>query len=418
MNKQDDAFFLYEATARELLNHDKVQEDPAVYRRALKHQEWLSKNVEKSRRHGDTGELRAERCRIINELNKLAVWKLHQSFVELCAQVETEAEQEPTEHLPHIVDPLRSAKLGPEGHTRYAIQDIVDARSHANCQEALCICNNAVKCISKNGDQTELALAYLYQADAQARNNQLEQGIELAERARRILEMRGDRHNIVVSRLLLARLQAAKDISTARLEYREALDCCQKLESETKQSVPSEEAQLYEQIIYEIQLILTDDRKVLREQYVQRYLLKPISVLELSDGPDVIIRPARLAEFIITGDFRIEGQTYFLCLQSEAVGPPELQAGATHFALPVPEDGWLGPISKKQDYALVRQEAQYTREGPAVSWMEEEWIEGHFTRDKTTGRIFFSAPARDVRIIGQESSDQQGRIVGLFKPAD
>lgn len=421
MDEKDDVYSLYEATARKLLNQDRIRQDPAVYPRARRYQQRLSKNIKQSQSQGDTDELRAERCRIINELNKLAAWKLNKSFTELCAQLEPVAEQVLTKCLPHINDPLCSARPNAEGSAGPLIEEIIRIRWHTECEEALCLCKDAVACASKHGAPADLAIAYLYQADALARNKQFEAGIELAERAKRILEMKGDRHNVLIAQLLVAHLRAAQDQDDARPEYLEALSYCRRLESEKKQAAQKKEAQLYEQITKEIQLALEDVSKVVRAPYTSGYLLDSIPVLQLSDGPDVISRPATVMDYAITGEFKMEGRTYLLYPINEmAEHKPEVQVGAVHFALLVPEEGWLGRTSKEQDYVLARQETQITQEGPGVSWEKQEqvWVGGRFECNATTGKIDFLSTK--PRIIGDERTEEQaegqGLVIGLLKP--
>jgi hypothetical protein len=411
MNEQDDVYSLYEAGVHELLS--RIGPKHRLYSNALVYQERLHENIKQSRSQ-DTDALRAERCRIINELNKLAVCVLGMSFAELCAQIQPALAQDSTERLPYISDPLPLVRLGPEGTVRHPIEDVRKARSHASREEALRFCNDAVQYASKHGDQAELALTYLYQADAQARNNRLEVGIKLAERARQILQMRGDHHNAMVAQLLAACLQATQDVDRARLEYLEALSLCRKLESEKRKPAQSEEAQPYERIIEEIQQVLKDLNKVAKEEPVSRYLLSSIPILQLSDGPEAISRPASVVNYIANGQFRIDGRTYFpYPLYQTEEHTLKLKADAVHFALRVPEDGWLDPASKEGDYALVQQEPRATEEGPAVLWTENEWVTGRFEQDRGGNIRFLPQPAR---IIGSQKVEPC-KAVALLKRA-
>lgn len=421
MGEQDDAYSLYKATAQELLNRDEIRLDPVLYRRALGYQQMLSENIELSRLHGDSPELNAARCKIINELNKLAVWKLDTSFVELCARIEPTQEKEPTRRLPHISDPLRWAQLGSEGPMHVLLEDVIKARSCADCEAVLRLCDYAVECAIRHGRPADLALVYLYQADAQAQVNRLEAGIELAERARQILKIWGDHHNAMVAQLLLALLKAAQNLDNARVEYLEALILCRRLESWKKEAARSEEALSYGRIVQEIQQALDDVGKVIREQHSQKYFAHSIPILRLTDGPDMISRASRMIDQVAPGEFRAGGRTYYLYPADNTTGQTlELETDAVHFALPVRENGWLGPASKKQDYALVQQESPVTQEGPAVLWMHEEWIvAGRFTRDATTGTIRFVALRDSARVIGGEpGTEERGCVVGLFKPVN
>jgi len=325
----------------------------------------------------------------------------------------------PPKCSPNTSEPLLLVRLGPEGPVRLVLEDVIEAQSNATCEEILHLCNAAVECAKSFGDQAELALAYLYQAKAQAQNNRLETGIKLAERAIEILEMWGERHsgdhNVMVAHLLLACMQASQDTNNARKEYRKALDLCRKLEAE-KKPLRTEEAQFYGHIGKEIQDALNDVNRVITEKYTRKCSLNSIPILQLSDGPEVLFKPSGVINYIATGEFKIEGSRYFLYPVDETVHALELQTGAVHFALRVPEEGWLGLFGNEQDYALVRQEAKITSEGPAVLWTEERWIAGRFERDVTTGRIEFAAPELDVRVIGKEQGKVQGRVVGLLRP--
>jgi hypothetical protein len=327
-----------------------------------------------------------------------------------------------SERLRHIGDPLLLAKLGPEGPVRSLLEDVVRARLDADCEKALYLCNAAVECARKRGDQAELALTYLYKADLQARSGQLEPAIALVNRAQRILDMCGERywedcHNVMVAQLQLAHLQATKDPWSAQLCYQEAGHICQKLKAEKKETARSKAAQLYEQILTEIQLALQDVSSVARGQYTQKCFLNWIPILQSPNVPDVVVGASQVIDYVTTGEFRIEGRSYFLYPVDEAIQHSlELEPGVVHFALPVPRDGWLVQTSKAQDYALVRHERQVTREGLAVSWTKDEWIGGRFDRDVTTGRIRFVPSKDSVKIIGKKRLVGQGYIIGLLKP--
>ena len=351
--------------------------------------------------------------------------RLVQEIEELQAQLaQIEADMQAKAELgPHINDPLSLAELGSGGPACLFLKDTIKARSHSNCEEALLLFIDAVECVGKHVDRTQLALAYLYQADAHARNNGLKAGIKLAEQAKRILRIWGDRHNTLVAQLLIARLQASRSSKNTRREYLEALALCRKLESEKKETAQSEEARLYEQIIEEIQQVLNDVSIVTKKPYAQRYPLNSILFLSLSDGPDAIVGRSRVIDYRATGEFRIEGGTYFLYRLDGTEGhTSELQHSAVHFVLPVPEDGWPSPISKKEeDFALVRQEAQVTQEVPGVLWRNEQWVTGRFERDATTGSTHFVALkplviGREIIEVEQKAAGQ-GCVIGLLKPS-
>ena len=328
----------------------------------------------------------------------------------------------PGERFQYFRHPLLLAKLGPEGPVRDLLEDVVKAQSDANFERAFRLCNAAVACARKHRDQAELALAYLFKADAQARNNQIESAIDLTSRARRILDMCGERHwgdchNALVAQLQLARLQAAKDLESARLCYLEAESMCQRLEAEKKETARSKDAQLYEQILTEIQLAQQDVSGVIKEECTQKCLLNWIPILQSPNVPEVVIGASRVIDYVTTGEFKIEGHSYFLYPVDEAIQHSvKLLPGGVHFAVPVPRDGWLVQTSKARDYALIRQETHITQEGPAVLWTKDEWIGGRFDRDVTTGRIRFVPSTDSVKIIGKKRFLGQGYVVGLLKP--
>jgi hypothetical protein len=411
MNEQDNVYSLYEAGVHELLS--RIGPKHRLYSNALVYQERLHENIKQSRSQG-TDALQAERRRIINELNKLAVCVLGTSLSELCAQIKLAEEQGPTDSSSNIIDPLLSAKPGPEGPVHQLLENVINARPCADCETLLRLCREAVECARKHGDQTELALACLYQAEAEARNNQLETGVKLAERARQVFEMQGDHHNAMVAQLLLARLRVARDLGGARVQYLKALDCCQKLESHKKECAQSEEALLYRQITQEIQRVLRVLSRMIEEAHTAGYVSSSIPILQLSEGPDAICASSQVIDYVASGEFRVEGHTYILYPLNQTVRHTlELENRAVYFALRVPEDGWLDPASKQGDYALVQRETRVTQEGPAVLWTKDEWVAGRFERD-TEGNIrFFPQPAR---IIGSQKVEPR-TAVALLKRA-
>jgi hypothetical protein len=409
MSEQGDVYSLYEAGVYELLSQ--IGPKHHLYSNALVYQKRLHENIKQSRSQ-DTDALQAERCRIINELNKLAMCVLGISFSELCAQIELAEEQGPTGGSPNILDPLLSAKPGPGGPVHQLLENVIKARPCADCETLLRLCSEAVECARKHGNQTELALACLYQAEAEARNNQLETGIKLAERARRILEMQGDHHNAMVARLLLARLRVAWDLGSARVEYLKALDYCQKLEFDQKEIAQNDKALSYGQISEEIRHALEDVSRVTEGKPIPRFVLSStIPILQLSDGPHVIFAPSGVIDYVAPDDFRIKGRLYFLHpLDRTGSHTLELRADMV-FALRVPYDSWLDPASKEGDYALVQQEPKAAEEGPAVLWTESEWVTGHFERDRE-GNVRFSP--QPPRIIGAQK-DEPRQAVALLK---
>lgn len=313
----------------------------------------------------------------------------------------------------HINDPLSLVEPGPQGPVQVLLERVANAWAHANRNEALHLCKAAVRCANQTSDVAGTALAQLYLADIYARSGRLAEGADLARSAARRFKLLGDRHNAMVARLLLARLERSlQRLDEAWLDYQQALDMCQKLQSEEKEAA-RRRATLYEQIAVEIQDAVTDITTAIADQCDQIHrLLASIPILRLSDGPGTtIFERSNVVDYIATSEFLIAGRTYYLHPLDETLGNRlELKAGAVHFALPVPEDGWLDPVSKKGDYVLVRQEIQSTQEGPGVLWTGENWVGGQFKRHVTTGGIRFVAP--QPHIIGKA----QGYVIALLKP--
>ena len=343
----------------------------------------------------------------------------------------------------HINDPLSLAEPGSRGPVQVLLDQIANAWAHANQGEALYFCKAAMQCANQTKDVAGTALAQLYLADTYARSGRLAEGADLARSAARRFKLLGDRHNAMVAHILLARLERSlQHLDEARLDYQQALDMCQKLQSEEK-GAARRKAALYEQIAVEIQEAVMDIATAIAERFDQMCcLLDSIPILRLSDEPGMVVsKRSDMVSYVSTGEFLIAGRTYYLHPLDEAPGNgPELRADAIHFALPVPEDGWPDPASKKGDYVLVRRETQVTQEGPGVLWTGERWVAGRFERDVATGGIRFVAP--QPYIIGREQDyvtpllerdvatgsirfvapqpyimgEEQGYVIALLKP--
>jgi hypothetical protein len=274
------------------------------------------------------------------------------------------------------------------------LTDAIEARSHASYAQALCLCEDAVKRAGKCGDQVQLGLACLYQADVQARNRRIEEGIGPAKRARRILEIRGDRHNAMVARLLTARFQqVSQDLDGARLEYLEALGLCRKLEAEAHEGASNTEAHLYRQTIEEIERVL-----------------ESIAVSKRAS--------ARMIDYVTIGQFTIGGHSYHLYPFYKTRGHLlELTPGASYCVRPVPEDGWRDPAIMKEDYILMQRNTQVIQEGPGflltgeadAPSAAENWTGGQFRREPATGDI--RPVPSEHRTIGESEYP-----VALLKP--
>jgi hypothetical protein len=450
MSKQADHLSSYEIGIRRLLNG--MGQSHPRYSEALVYQQRLEENIAKSRQYGETPTLDAERFAIVHQLNDLALSALGKSFSELCDQI-TLATQVKAKVRLNIDDPLSLIQPDTEGPASLFLEDIIEARSRSDWEEMLRLCDDAQKFISKyreSRDQVGIATIHLYQADAQTRTGSLEKGIATARRAKGTFE-RCDHPYLTVAHLLLARLKARQNLGDAQQEYEDTLKHCQDRESRVEEGVQSKEAWFYEQIIEqagvveiigqvenkeawfykqiteEIKRVKRDLSQVLVEEFKQSCRLNSIPILRLSDGPDMIFEPSGMIEYIATGEFEIKRHSemcpYLLRSLDETRKTLELKSGAVHFALPVPEDGWPTPTSKEEeDFLLVRQEAQITREGPGVLWTSEKWATGRFERDDT-GIIYFTASK--PYIIGEETIEiekevteekAQGCVIGLLKP--
>ena len=311
----------------------------------------------------------------------------------------------------HIDDPLSLVELGSSGPVQVLLTRVSNAWKNANRDEAVRSCYAAVRSANQANDLTGIALAQLYLADTCARCERPAEGVDWARRAARRFGLLGDDHNAMVAHLLLAGLGCSlHNLDQAQLDYQQALEICQRLQSEEK-GAARRKAALYGQLAEEIQRAITATATTAAEH--DQAHLSPFPILRLSDGPDMAVSEHSdvIGYAATTGEFLIAGRTYYLYSLGET---PENQVGletdAVQFALPVPKDGWLDPASKQGDYVLVQQEAQITREGPGVSWTGEKWVGGRFERDAATGNIHFTTP--QPHIIGRA----QGCAIALLKP--
>ncbi len=270
-----------------------------------------------------------------------------------------------------------------------------------------------MRCAERANDIPGTALAQLYLADAHARVGQLAKGADLARRAAEVFGMGGSSHNAMVAYLLVARLERSlRRLDNARWFYQKALDTCRRLQAEDRSAARLEET-LYGRVAMEIQSAMTDVATAIARRFEQICrLLDSIPILCLSDAPsrDVFER-SNVVGYVATGEFLVEGRAYYLHpLSGVPKSRLELKAGAVHFALPVPRDGWLDSSSKKGDYALVRRETQITKEGLGVLWTGEDWVGGRFERDANTGDVRFTSSG--MHVIGEE----KGYAIALLKP--
>jgi len=257
------------------------------------------------------------------------------------------------------------------------------------------------------------ALAQLYLADIYARYERLAEGVNWARRAAKRFRLLGNNHNTMVAHLLLAHLEhSLHNLDQARRDYQQALDMCQKLQMEEKRTA-RREAAWYGEIAEEIRSAIAEVSTTVVGRFDQTRHLDSIPVLNLSDGPDAAIgeHSDRAGHVTATGTIIIAGRTYRLYPLDRALeNGVELRPGAVYFALAIAEDGWLDPMSKEGEYALVQWKPQVIQEGPGVLWTGEKWIGGQFKRDLTTGDIHFVSP--QPHIIGEE----RGYVVALLKP--
>ncbi len=272
-----------------------------------------------------------------------------------------------------------------------------------------------MRCAEHANDIPGTALAQLYLADAYARIGQLARGVDRGKRAARVFGMRGYSHNAMVACLLVARLESSlQRLDDARQSYQDALELCKRLQDRERTNT-RHGAAFYGQIASEIQDTMTDVAKTMAKQFDRMgRLLDSIPILRLSEAPSKsVFERSNIVGYVATGEFLVDGRAYYLYpLRLISKSHLELQAGAVHFALPVPENGWLDAASEKGDYALVQRETQVTKEGPGVLWTGEDWVGGRFERDAPTGEIHFVSPMS--HIIGQE----KGYAIALLKPVE
>jgi len=302
----------------------------------------------------------------------------------------------------------------PPGPVHVLLTKVSNAWGQANRDEALRSCYAAMRCANQANDLAGLALAQLYLADTHARCEHWAEGANWARRAIRRFRLLNNNRNAMAAHLLLARLERSlRNLDEAQMNYQRALDLCRKLQAEEKRTARREAAAWYEGIAEEIQGTIADISTTVTGQFDQTYRLDFIPILYISDGPDraTVERSDVVGHLKTTGEFLIAGRTYHLYPLGEVLGSKvELKPDAPYFALAIPEDGWLDPVSKKGDYVLVQKQLQATQEGPGVVWTGENWMGGQFERDATTGEVRFVSPR--PHIIGAE----RGYVVGLLKP--
>jgi len=406
MSEQNDAYSLYEAGTRELLN--RMGRGHPLYFNALVYQQRLSENIARSRQYGDTDTRRAGRAEIIRQLNELSSSELGISFSELCDQVTPPAIQESTQRS--LFDLARLSPGEPASKlVCLLLEDLCKACSDDDWEKIQRRYEDIVEC----GDQMGIGMAQLYRADAHARNNNPEEGIKFAGRAINSFWLANDHCKQIVAHLFLAHLKQESDaFDDAEQEYRKANILYDERISKANEPAQSEEDVFNRQIRKEIQEGLRDVGKAAKDRLTRRCFLnpmKPIPVLQPGDRPDMIREPSRMIDCVATDVFKINERPYLLYSLDDTGGRTlELNADALHFAYPVPEDGWLDTDSKRGDYALVQRETQISQEGPGLSWTERNWVWGRFERNPTTGEIHFEPP--QPYIIGM------GYIVALFRP--
>jgi hypothetical protein len=419
---------LYKAAAEELLNQ--MGQHHTYYPYALACRRQLSEIIEQSQLQGDTDQLKDELQEIIDRLDRLALDLLDTSFRELSDQTQLTGEQEKAE--PPLNDPLSLVELRSEGPVWRILANAKEARTHSDWGKVLRICERAITCESKHRNQSARATALLFMADALAQNGRVQESIDKADRARRSFLRQSENRNVILTDLVLTQLRqkTRRDVHDAYDSYGATRTLCKQLESKARESRLISEAEFYSQIVSKIDQAMENIEEAVAKEALQSCCLKAIPVLQLSDALAMVSQPAKVIKYLTADKFKIGGQVYLLHpLDKAERGTLELQAGATHFALPVPEDGWPSPKGKKeQDFALVR--AQVTpanREGPGVRWTGQEWTVGRFER-KETGKIIFAPPKRhtiggEITIENRVAEIEEavtlkdyGYVIGLLKP--
>jgi hypothetical protein len=423
----------YEIVTRELLEH--IRSDYKYHSELLAFQQWLRERIELARLHGDTDLPTAEHNKITNELHKGAVSALGMTLTEVSNQITATMGPELAERSPRTTkSPLCLLEFHSRGPVWRILEDIKEAWSHFRWEEVLRLCDRALKCEKSDcRDLSARASAQLFKADALARSDNLPEAIVEAEQAKRNFKLNRDYcHEILADLLLIQiKLKAERFLPSVYDELAEMRRHCTRLESTAKESRQSREARFYRQAIETIDYATGLLADAAAKEASQSCCLNAIPVLKLSDGPDTVSQPARVISYLATDEFKIEGEghTYYVYPLDDAGSEKlELEIGATHYALPVPEDGWPSSSSKQgQGFVLVR--AQDTQEGPGIRWTGQEWLTGQFERDDTTGEIYFVEMPK-AHVIGGTAIEEEkeviekrvipekydGCVIGLLKP--
>jgi hypothetical protein len=406
MSELNDAYSLYEAGTRELLN--RMGRDHPLYHDGLVYQQRLTENIVQSRKYGDTPTTKAERAQIVRQLNELSSRELGVSFSKLCDQITNPAVQELDQYS--LLELAKRSPGEPDSElVCFLLEDLCNACLDDDWEKIQDRYQDVLEC----RDSTGTGLAQLHLADAYDRNNDPTEGTELARRAITNFNLAKDHWKEIVAHLFLARLKQDLDaFGEAEKLYRKADIMWQERTPAEKSDAESEENAIIQQIRKEMQRGRQDLGKAEKDRVTQRCSLnpmKPIPVLQPGDRPDMIRKSSSMIDFVATDAFKIKGSQYRLYSLYDAPGHTlELNAHALHFALPVPEGGYLGTTSRKGDYALVQRETKISQEGPGLSWTERNWVWGRFERDPTTGEIHFEPP--QPYVIGM------GYVVALFRP--
>lgn len=156
-----------------------------------------------------------------------------------------------------IQDPLSIVRFDPQEPVGSLLEKASDAWNQAFLEETFRFCSEAMHCASDRSDRAGIALAQLHLAYAQAQDLNYHEGIRLAQRAQAKFRLLGDRHNQLVTELLLARMKRALcSFDDAKVQYREALALCHGLESEAKDTAQGDHIRLYQQLAGQIRQIL------------------------------------------------------------------------------------------------------------------------------------------------------------------
>jgi hypothetical protein len=398
----NDVFASYERGVERLL--EQLGKNHPAYSKVLGYQQRLYENIDQSRRYGDTSERQAQRSEIISYLDEIARFELNISFYKLSVAPFVGSQSSDEKLTEDLLQLARDGAQPPADHT---VRSLLEGLHRAWMDDDWDGMRNYYDDLLESRSQRGISLAQLYLASAQAQRDALDglkKSVELTKRSVEIAEKRGARHLEMVAYLQLAAFEQMEgNLRDARRAYCKSQVVCDKLRSNPNTPLP------YDRIYEEIEQSLGAVGRLISNQIARRCFLKSVPILQLSDGPNMILNSNTIINYVEIGVFRIGTDRYYLHpLDKTTPRSLEMRINPSCFALPVTQDGWPNSDSKQGDYALLRRQEDVRAEGPGASWNGEKWEPGHFKRDPDSGGIHFE-PAQP-RILGKSYA------IGLFKP--